>query len=389
MIDRGMAIAAPIPPGIQVWARLGPCDAVVQHERLGTLRVDGDGRWITLNRGDGALHRTLDGEVVRRHPDGVRSLPPEGVLGAHAAAGALAAQLDRALVDLPRSAVRLVGGDLTALSAHLRRTVAWSPVRLLEERSRFRAAYPEPVPILPPDRTRDIVVQPATGCPSGRCRFCAFYRGAGFRVLAPEAFAAHLAAVRALFGAGLGRRDGVFLGSASAASLSQRRLLAVLAAVADALGPRRRGVAAFLDPDHAPERSTRDFEALAGAGLRHLTVGLESGAPALRVALGKSADLSVLQGSLAHQGAAGLRRGVTVLVGAGGEAAREVHLDETARAIAGLDLGPGDIIYLSPLDGGLPAGLLSEELRRFRIRLRAVTRAQLAPYRMDLFRYYA
>ena len=90
-------------------------------------------------------------------------------------------------------------------------------------------------------------------------------------------FDAHLAGVIAHLGRALDAYDGVFLGSASAASIPDDALLDRLARVRAVLGPRRRGVAAFLDADHAPRRTPARWERLVEAGLVDVTVGLETG----------------------------------------------------------------------------------------------------------------
>ena len=52
--------------------------------------------------------------------------------------------------------------------------LAWTPERLLDERTRFERAY-RPVTILPPDQYLAVVLQATFGCSWGRCTFCDFY----------------------------------------------------------------------------------------------------------------------------------------------------------------------------------------------------------------------
>ena len=353
------------------------------------LHADAEGRWITFRSGEAAaMRRTLAGEVVSRAPGGdLREV--SGVGEAHAAVCAAAEAVRAEVRTLPASELAITGGDVAELDRRLARVAAWTAQRHAAEAARFAEAYPEPVPILPPDRYKDVVVLPALGCPSNACTFCAFYRGAAFQILDRPGFRAHLPRVGALLGRGLGRRDGVFLGSASALSLSQRRLLDVLAEVSAWLGaPPRRGVGAFLDPDHAPARGAAEYRELAEAGLAQATLGLETGLSELRATLGKHPDLARFEAASRGLGAAGIRRAITVLVGAGGEARRLAHRDATAAALTRLDLGPRDIVYLSPLDGSLGAGATRAEVEALAEAVAGATPAKPTPYRVDLYRYY-
>ncbi len=354
------------------------------------LHVDAEGRWITFRRGDaGPYRRTLAGEVVSRAPGGELADVHDGA-AVHEAVVAAAAELRLAARGLPADERALQGGDVDALVARLSDVAAWTADRHAGEPTRFAAAYAEPVPILPPDRYKDVVVLPALGCPSGACTFCAFYKGADFRVVDRAGFREHLARVRDLLGAGLGRRDGVFLGSASALSLAQRRVLEVLGEVSAWLGaPPKRGVAAFLDPDHAPARDASAWRELAASGLAQATLGLETGLPALREALGKHGDLTAFERACDGLGEAGIRRAITVLVGAGGEAQRTGHREATAAAVGRLGLSGRDIVYLSPLEGSLAPAVMAAELADMRRAVAAATAAKVTPYRVDLYRYYA
>jgi radical SAM superfamily enzyme YgiQ (UPF0313 family) len=245
------------------------------------------------------------------------------------------------------------------------------------------------VPILPPHRYRDLVVQPATGCPNHRCRFCAFYRGRPFRVLDDEAFAEHLEAIGTLFGAALAGRDGVFLGSASALTLPDDLLLARMRAVADAFGRPRRGFAAFLDPDRGPERDASGWARLAGAGLVEAALGLESGHAPLRAAMGKSDDLARVARTVAALGEGGVAATVMVLVGLGGAEHGDRHREATADFVGGLELGPRDRVYLSPLIDGAPDLVGAAARAAWRDDLAGRTAARIGDYRAEHFAWLA
>lgn len=371
---------------MQIDARLGPSDAVVEGHPGPTFRADALGRWISYTTGRGFVHRTMDGAVVRRAGRRAVELTPGERDAAHEGARAVARQL---LADLDQAEVGVRHGTVRDLAERLRRVEDWTIDRHAGLRERFDAIYPEPVTIMPPDRYRDIVISPATGCPNASCTFCAFYQGQRFRRLSDADFRAHINGVVELFGPVLPQRDGVFLGSASALSLSQRRMLQVLALVMDRLGPRKRGIATFLDPDHTPRRDASHWAELREAGLDQVVVGLETGLSALRAKLNKGPDVDRLVDAVRQIKTGGLRVGVTVLAGVGGVERAVEQGAATADALAVMELDPGDLIYLSPLRGSMLSNELRAESARLRGALGAATAARVVPYSMDLFRYYA
>jgi radical SAM superfamily enzyme YgiQ (UPF0313 family) len=348
------------------------------------LRLDRDGRWSSLQGDDGFFRRCLDGAVVRSvagEPTEVRGAPVHALAQERARSYATALRAGREAV------LRGAAHGESELLAVLDRAAAWNPGRLEGERERYSAAHPQPVQILPPDRYRDIVVQPATGCPHASCGFCAFFKDQRFAVLGVPEFDAHLQAVAALFGAGLPARDGLFLGSGSALSLPAGRLLGVLGACGEAFGELRRGVAAFHDPDHSARHSAADWQALFEAGLRQVVLGLETGDPELRRSLGKSGELGRLEEAVRGQKGAGLTVGITVLVGAGKQG-EQGHREATLRLLDSLPLERADRVYLSPLEGSMEPARLLEEGERWLEAARQLS-AAVAPYRMERFRYYA
>jgi radical SAM superfamily enzyme YgiQ (UPF0313 family) len=293
-----------------------------------------------------------------------------------------------ALLDASSAEVALEGSaDL--LKAGLRRAACGALPRPAEQEARFARAYPEPVPILPPHRYRDLVVLPATGCPNHSCSFCAFYRERPFRALSREAFDAHLAAVRDLFGAARADRDGLFLGSASALSLPTEVLLDRLGAVAAVFGRPRRGVASFLDADRGELRDASAWAALREAGLVEATIGLETGEADLRAEVGKGRDLDALRARVAALKQGGLAVSLTVLVGLGGLDRRETHRAATLALLRDLPLERRDFVYLSPLRGALAPEYLAAETVAWRRAVGEATGARVGDYRIERFAWLA
>lgn len=364
---------------------------VVEDHGAGALtRWDAEGRWRTVARKGGTVSRSLLGRVVGADGGEVADPAAADAIAAAAARAATAALLrldgaagDPAVPAVPADAPVELLGDPAHARALLVRAAAWTAAALRSDAARAGAVWPEGVPILPPHRGHDVVVDVARGCPNAACSFCVFYRDRPFAPLSDEAFAAHLDAVVGHLGAALLARDGVFLGSASAVSLADAVLLRRLETIERRLGRRPRGVAAFLDPDHAPRRDVLRFSALRDAGLADVTVGLETGLLPLRAEVGKRGDLHRLHDAVAGMKAAGMRVAVTVLDGLGGETRAAAHEAATVEAVGALPLAAGDLVYVSALTRpGAPARRAASRAERgsWRDALASRTAARVAVY---------
>ena len=379
----------------EIFIRHSHADCLVEQPPLYSLRVDALGRWLAV-RLDGVLYRrVLDGRIVT-YPEQWATPKDVGDLDdVHRQVQCLAARFHDSIAqrEMP---IRWNGSlvNTESVVSLLAAVQGWNASRFADEHSRFRRAYDEDVEILPPDRYNDVVVLPATGCPNSECTFCAFYRDRPLQPKSTEAFASHLDDVAAFLGPALPLRSGVFLGSASALSLSQRRLLEVLKTTALKLGHFPRGVGAFWDPDHAPRRSIGEWQTLGAAGLSHAYVGLETGSSDLRRGVKKSGDVSSLTQTLqsflrSSTADHPLHLGLMVLVGIGGPESVKLHREETTALLSQLELSKKDIVYLSPLKGSLPTEQLDAETARLKELARTATAARVSSYAMDAFRYYA
>lgn len=377
-----------VPSGSRLLARVDARGVVVEVQDRLYLRLDAAGRWIAFGEGRAMFRRTVDGRVLRPVGTGFEALTDAQTETVDGWVVRRAGELAEALDGIDATRLTL-DGDRAALERALARAACGDVERPAETRRRYDAAYPEPVPILPPHRYRDLVVMPATGCPNHNCAFCAFYRDRPFRVLDDAAFADHLTAVQDLFGEALAERDGIFLGSASALTIPDEVLVRRLGAVVEAFGAPRRGIASFYDPDRGRPRAAADWARLGDAGLVESTLGLETGLPALRAAQGKSDDVERVVSVAAAQKAGGLSLSVTVLVGLGGEGEADAHRRATVELLGRMPLGAGDRVYLSPLAGDLPAKRLPEELGRWREALAGATPARVGDYRIERFAWFA
>lgn len=237
----------------------------------------------------------------------------------------------------------------------LERCLSFTPARLGEDAAQFRRVY-HPVPILPPDQYRSLVLQATLGCPYNRCTFCTLYRGTSYHVRTAEEFREHIRGVKAFLGAGIRRYRAVFLGDANALAAPQARLLELLEVLASELpyDPHSpfdglRGLSSFMDMFLGVQKSPEDLRTLRHRGLCRVYVGLETGHDPLLELLekpGTTADAVEVVGRLKS---AGIGVGIIILLGAGGRRYGPAHVQDTLGALSRMSLDAGDFVYLSPL----------------------------------------
>ena len=369
-------------------ARVGPAAFVIDHADRLTLRLDAEGRWAALRYEGGRYRRTLDGRVVQSEGHGWRTCGEQEAAAVHRAAAETARELAELWRTLPAERRHMIG-DAGLLAQRLKDAADWTVERHLEQRRRFHATYPTSVSIVPPHRYRDLVVQPAMGCPHNRCTFCELYADRPFEVLSPAAFADHLRAVVDLLGAAAAERDGVFFDSGTALTLPVDTLLRRLSVCDDIIGRRPRGAAAFYDPDRGKLRTVAQWRRLVDAGLADATLGLETGHQALRKSVDKSTDLDRFVDVARSMKAAGFHLAITVLVGLGGESGADLHCRDTVARIAEMGLTGADLVYLSRLEGAMAEDALTAQSRQLRHDLSQVSEARVGSYRIERFDHFA
>ena len=243
----------------------------------------------------------------------------------------------------------------------LERVSGWDPAAWFAHRERYLATY-GPLPFLPPDCPNPLLLQATLGHEAGRAFGRA--RPAEHYVRSLEEFREHVRSVARLTGRRLAQHRDVFLGGAD---LLRRPLAEVIGTLriigeifplevenppvaqgegwddfATNLGP----VHAFLD-DFGPTLPDLDgWRGLRAAHLGRVTLGVESGDPAIRSAFGKDWADDALRATVGGLKAAGIGVGLVVLVGAGGRAMAGRHLDATASLLASLPMGAGDLVAL-------------------------------------------
>ncbi len=273
-------------------------------------------------------------------------------------------------IAVPRSEAELASARASAtdttLSEVLAAAAAFDARAARADVARFQALYRD-IPILPPDQYSSLVLAATDGCRYNQCTFCGFYRDTQFRAKSIAEFQAHVQAAMAYHGHGLTLRRGIFLGQADALwgpRPWREELLRIVNHAcelppSDATGcspvwwqgsrTRFTGVASFLDVFAGARMSAAEFHAMRRLNLRQIYIGMESGADALLRWLRKPATAERMLDTVRAAKAGGLRVGVIVLVGAGGERFFDEHVQQTVNVLRAMDLEPGDYVYLSPI----------------------------------------
>lgn len=369
---------------------LGIYQSMTIHIDPNSITLDSEGHWRTFRMTGKLFRRLVDGRIADMVANEPRILGPEESESVRS----IIRQFLEFLISkaenckIPPEACNITKPEWQI--ALLRRSAEFMAKNSNLIAEQFEGAYLESVRMLPPDRYRDLVLLPATGCPRGGCSFCTLYAGTEFRVLTKSEFEEHIHKVFDLFGHAAADRTGVFLGSASALSLSQRRLMETLSAINKKLGRFKRGVSTFFDPYHAPKRTVADYEQLKKMGLQQAVIGLESGSGILRKRWGKPGDLSKLTDTVSTLKHARVQVSLTILTGFHPDGNFLNHVDETTRFIKSLPLGSTDILYISPLyPENIPSTITDEQIRSLQLKLRAASPARVVTYRVNRFRYFA
>lgn len=236
----------------------------------------------------------------------------------------------------------------------LDRMSTWTPDRYADDGRAFKRVY-LPISILPPDQYMALVVQATEGCPWNRCTFCDLYRDRPFRIRSFADLRDHIEQVKAFLGDGIRLRRSLFLGDANALTMPWQRLKEAFVVLREAFpsgrqtGPTVDEVHAFTDAFAPGLRSAEEIASLSEWGLRRVTVGLETGHDPLLALVEKQGTSADAVEAVRHLKAGGIRTNVVIMAGLGGERYADAHIDDTVRAVETMELGRGDIVYLSPL----------------------------------------
>jgi hypothetical protein len=110
--------------------------------------------------------------------------------------------------------------------------------------------------------------------------------------------------------------------------------------------PRLEGAHAFIDDFSPPLPDRAGWAELCRRGLGRVSLGVESGDPAVRAFYRKAWSDADLVATVKDLKSAGIGVSVLALVGAGGVERADSHVSQTARLFESLELGGGDFVFL-------------------------------------------
>lgn len=307
----------------------------VSPDRTSVVSFDREGRMIGFFRDGLTYRRALDSRVLVRWRERRRQR--------RWLSGPEAFNIYRDVYALAREVYPETSGELRRRLEE--EILVWTPRTLLNEERRFRAVY-HPIPILPPDQYRAVVLQVTEGCTWNRCTFCNFYKGRRFRMRSLSQFQKHIRAVERLFGKGLRMRHGLFLGDGNALALKADRLLEYIKATREVFPDDP--VYGFVDVFSGERHTVDEWEALRESGLHRVYIGMETGSDELLRFLNKPGSGEEVLALVSDLKRAGVAVSPIVMVGIGGDTFREQHAKETLQVLERMKLGPDDILYISP-----------------------------------------
>ena len=283
----------------------------------------------------------------------------------------------------------------------LERVARWDAAAWFSHRERYLATY-GPIPFLPPESSNPLIVQGEIG----QARGVTFGGGpaphSAFRSI--DEFNRHLEQVARLLGRRVCQSRLIFLaGDDLFRGESVEEASAMLEAVASAfpITPnvfkgkvadgdldesmiRLEGIAACLYDFEAPRPTVDQWKQLRQRHLRSLTLGIESGCPDTRAALGRRWADDDLKALIADCRAAEIRVNLAVVANLGGLG----EISRTADLVESLDLAPGEMVFLldvRELNPSSTAVTLSDPSAEMRIRLEGLRsrKVKVVSYTLD------
>lgn len=208
----------------------------------------------------------------------------------------------------------------------------------------------------PPSEADNLILQVTLGCSSNRCSFCSMYRSKQYTELALDTVFANIHRAAAKWP----DAHRVFLADGDALALPTEHLLAILRELANTL-PRLARVSCYASPGNIQRKSAEELLLLREHKLNLFYLGVESGSDLILKKITKGATQNGMREALTKVHASGIKVSATVILGLGGDAYSDEHIDGT---IALLNSAP--VTYLSTLQLYLDQSIEEEFYTKFK-----------------------
>ncbi|CAA7618138.1 Fe-S oxidoreductase [Candidatus Terasakiella magnetica] len=206
----------------------------------------------------------------------------------------------------------------------------------------------------PPSEGENLIIQATLGCRYNQCAFCSMYKSKAYRARPLEEVFADMDTAAAAWPEA--RR--VFLADGDAYCLPTETLAALCDRLA-AVFPDLQRVTAYATPFDILAKSPDDIALLKSKRLGQVYLGIESGSDDLlkRIAKGSAKQM---EAALTRARETGLKVSATVILGLGGKAHWQDHMDATAALV-----NRAPPVYLSTLQLGLESSVAPRFFERF------------------------
>lgn len=198
-----------------------------------------------------------------------------------------------------------------------------------EQRSALYAAiYSRPEVYRPPREEGSALLEVASGCSWAKCTFCDFIRDE-FQIFPMDQILLSLKALQLLEP----DNSRLFLLGQNAFCLSTERLLEIAEQAAMHL-PALKEIAMYARVDDILRKSDEELLRLRKKGICDLHIGIESGSDSILALVNKGCTSFEIRDALSRLDKAGIGYYVTIVLGLGGRACRNLHALETARLLS-------------------------------------------------------
>jgi radical SAM superfamily enzyme YgiQ (UPF0313 family) len=208
----------------------------------------------------------------------------------------------------------------------------------------------------PPSEADSFILQATLGCSFNHCSFCSMYRTKSFAIRPLAQVQTNIQTMARACPS----TQRVFLADGDALAAPTDYLLTILENLRAAF-PRLERVSSYALPANLLKKSVDELTQLREADLTLLYYGIETGSADLLKHITKGATPEAMITGLTKAKQAGLKISATVILGLGGQAYWQEHIDATAKLVNQVELD-----YLSTLQLMLDPTIYDEFHRKFR-----------------------